>query len=92
MILPSTSFRIASVAALEKQRELERRIKERDALRLLELGCSYNEIHSITRISMSEISRIEKEEKERKRFLTTGRLFPKQGGYLCITPGLPTPR
>jgi hypothetical protein len=51
-----------------------------------------DEIHSITRILMSEISRIEKEEKERKRFLTTDRLFPKRGGYVCITPGLPTPR
>jgi hypothetical protein len=49
-------LRIASVAALEKQRKMERRIKERDALRLLELGCSYNEIHSITSPNVRNIT------------------------------------
>jgi hypothetical protein len=47
--------------------ELERRIKERDAIHLLNLGCDYNEISSALRIPMSEIARIEKEEKERDR-------------------------
>jgi hypothetical protein len=38
-----------------------------------------------------EIGRIEKEEKERRRFLTTGRL-PEHGGVFTIYNDIPTPR
>ena len=82
-------LRIAQVAAAEKKKELERRIKETDVIQLLNLGCDYNEISSALRIPTSEISHIEKEEEETRRFLATGRM-PSSGGYLCITSGLPT--
>jgi hypothetical protein len=83
-------LRIASVAATERKKELERRIKERDAIQPLNLGCDYKEISSILRIPMSEIGRIEKEEKETRRFLATGQIARGDGGYFAIHHGLPT--
>jgi hypothetical protein len=89
-------LRMASVAAMERdmerKKELERNIKERDTIHLLDLGCDYNEISSVLRLSISEISRIARDNEDTKRFLRTGRISKSDGGYICITPGLPTPR
>ena len=83
---------MASVAAMEKQKEIERKMKERDAIRLLDLGCSCNEVASVLRLPISEISRIARDNEDTKRFLRTGQINKGEGGYYSICNGLPTPR
>jgi hypothetical protein len=76
---------------IEKQIERERKIKEKDAIELLNAGVSYGEVSNLLRIPTSEVARIEMENQTRMMFLLTGKL-PESGSYISYMSGIPTPR
>jgi hypothetical protein len=51
-----------------------------------------DDVSYILEVPYSKVAYIEENYKKKREFLMTSRLPFEDGGYLCITPGLPTPR
>jgi hypothetical protein len=85
-------LRIAAIQREKRRKkELENKMTEMQARDLLNEGLECQDIASILNVPIVRVASIQKYDQERRMYLATGR-FSDQSGYICITPGLPTPR